>query len=87
MSISDSSPRINYDGSSHCQNRGPHANTARCIAKLSECEFYEIKRRKDSNEYVGVCRKRYEAKQRKKRAQDTDIKRIQDISTYNRRRI
>lgn len=77
---------VNYDGTSYCKNKGPYAEKSRCKADISDCVFYKSMRGKRSNELVGVCRKRYDAKQKKKSAQAADIKKTQDIAAYNGRR-
>ena len=74
-----------YDGHSHCKNRGRYAEMSICKADESNCVFYK-KIKRSGNEWVGVCSKRYDAKLKKNSAQAADIKKTQDISTYNRRR-
>lgn len=76
-----------YEGTSYCKNKGKYEDKERCIADIKDCKYYVIMQRKSDGIYLGVCQKRHDAKLAKNRQQISDIKKIQDISTYNGRRL
>lgn len=82
----DKKQTYGYDGTSYCRNCGRNEDKSICLADMRVCREYVRMRRKDGT-YVGVCKKRYDAKQEKKRQQQRDIRNTQDISSYNGRRI
>ena len=83
--VEEKKQTFGYDGTSYCKNCGKNEDKSICIADMKECKDYVEKRRKDGT-CVGVCKKRYDVKQERKRQQQNDKKNTQDISSYNGRR-
>ena len=78
--------KIDYSKSSHCKNNRKYINYGKCIARKTDCLFYE-KICKTDGTIVGVCRPRYDAKKKAKKAErEADIQNTQNLSTYNGRR-
>ena len=82
--VKEKKQTLGYDGTSYCKNCGRNEEKSECIADMRECREYVRKKRTDGT-LVGVCKKRYDAKQEKKRQQQKDIRNTQDISSYNGR--
>ena len=76
--------KLDYDETTYCKNKGKYADHTRCLTWKKNCIYYEEKKKQDGS-LIGVCKKRRDARQRRKQSQKEDLKVTLEISTHTRK--